>query len=173
MSFNKRLDLLKQKISSRNLNGIYITNLTNVRYLTGFTGSAGSLLVLDNKQYFFTDGRYIEQSKNQVKNCDIHITGSAHYQEIDSKKLLKNHMNIGFETNYVSVSLYNQLQKTLNNINWEPVGDIVEKIAAIKDDLEIKSLQTAIDITDEVFLQIIPELKEGAIEKEIAAKISY
>ena len=173
MSFNKRLDLLKQKISSRNLNGIYITNLTNVRYLTGFTGSAGSLLVLENKQYFFTDGRYIEQSKNQVKNCDIHITGSAHYQEIDSKKLLNNHMNIGFETNYVSVSLYNQLQKTLNNINWEPVGDIVEKIAAIKDDLEIKSLQTAIDITDEVFLQIIPELKEGAIEKEIAAKISY
>jgi len=173
MSFNKRLDLLKQKISSRNLNGIYITNLTNVRYLTGFTGSAGSLLVLDNKQYFFTDGRYIEQSKNQVKNCDIHITGSAHYQEIDSQKLLNNHMNIGFESNYVSVSLYNQLQKTLNKINWEPVGDIVEKIAAIKDDLEIKSLQTAIDITDEVFLQIIPELKEGAIEKEIAAKISY
>ena len=173
MTFNKRVDLLKQKLSAINLDGAFITNLTNIRYLTGFTGSAGSLLILDNKQYFFTDGRYIEQSKNQVKNCDIHITGSAHYQAINSKKILNNDSNIGFESDYVSVGLFNQLQKTLNHINWQPFSGIVEKIAAVKDDFEIQSLQTAIDITDEVFLQIIPELKRGAIEKEIAAKISY
>ena len=173
MTFNKRVDLLKQKLSAINLDGAFITNLTNIRYLTGFTGSAGSLLILDNKQYFFTDGRYIEQSKNQVKNCDIHITGSAHYQAINAKKILNNDSNIGFESDYVSVGLFNQLQKTLNHINWQPFSGIVEKIAAVKDDFEIQSLQTAIDITDEVFLQIIPELKRGAIEKEIAAKISY
>ena len=51
--------------------------------------------------------------------------------------------------------------------------ELIEKIAAVKDRFEIESLQTAIDITDEVFLQIIPDLKEGAVEKEIAAKISY
>lgn len=173
MTFNKRVDLFKQKLSAVNLDGAYITNLTNIRYLTGFTGSAGSLLILDNKQYFFTDGRYIEQSKNQVKNCDIHITGSAHYQAINAKKILNNDSNIGFESDYVSVGLFNQLQKTLNHINWQPFSGIIEKIAAVKDDFEIQSLQTAIDITDEVFLQIIPELKKGAIEKEIAAKISY
>ena len=173
MAFNKRLDLLKEKIASINLDGVYITNLTNIRYLTGFTGSAGSLLILNNKQHFFTDGRYIEQSKSQVKNCEIHITGSTHYQEINSKKLLNNDMNIGFESDYVPVSLFNQLQTILSHINWKPFSGIIEKIAAVKDDLEIQSLQTAIDITDKVFLQIIPELKEGAIEKEIAAKISY
>ena len=173
MTFNKRGDLFKQKLSAVNLDGAYITNLTNIRYLTGFTGSAGSLLILDNKQYFFTDGRYIEQSKNQVKNCEIHITGSAHYQAINAKKILNNDSNIGFESDYVSVGLFNQLQKTLNHINWQPFSGIIEKIAAVKDDFEIQSLQTAIDITDEVFLQIIPELKRGAIEKEIAAKISY
>ena len=159
MTFNKRGDLFKQKLSAVNLDGAYITNLTNIRYLTGFTGSAGSLLILDNKQYFFTDGRYIEQSKNQVKNCEIHITGSAHYQAINAKKILNNDSNIGFESDYVSVGLFNQLQKTLNHINWQPFSGIIEKIAAVKDDFEIQSLQTAIDITDEVFLQIIPELK--------------
>ena len=61
MSFSNRLDLLKNHFHSHNLDGLYVTNLTNIRYLTGFTGSAGSLLILDNKQYFFTDGRYIEQ----------------------------------------------------------------------------------------------------------------
>ena len=85
MSFIKRLDLFKNKFSSMNLDGFYITNLTNVRYLTGFTGSAGSLLILENEQYFFTDGRYIEHSKNQVKDCIIEITGSAHYNAIKSK----------------------------------------------------------------------------------------
>ena len=88
MSFSNRLDLLKNHFHLNGLDGIYVTNLTNIRYLTGFTGSAGSLLILDNKQYFFTDGRYIEQSKNQVKNATIIITGSAHYSEIKSKNLL-------------------------------------------------------------------------------------
>ena len=53
MSFKNRINCLKQEISQKNLNGIYITNLTNVRYLTGFTGSAGSVLILDNEQHFF------------------------------------------------------------------------------------------------------------------------
>ena len=66
MSFHKRIDKLKDKIESLNLDGLYITNITNVRYLTGFTGSAGSILILKEKKHFFTDGRYIEQSKNQV-----------------------------------------------------------------------------------------------------------
>lgn len=173
MSFIKRLDLLKNKFSAMNLHGVYITNLTNVRYLTGFTGSAGSLLILENEQYFFTDGRYIEQSKNQVKNCVIHITGSVHYQAIKSNNLLSRNMNIGFESDYVSVSLFDKLKNELSDINWHSISGVIEKIAAVKDDLEIESLQTAIDITDEVFLKIIPDLKEGAVEKEIAAKISY
>ena len=73
-----------------NLDGIYVTNLTNVRYLTGFTGSAGSVLVLENDQYFFSDGRYIEQSKEQVKDYKIHIVGSAHIKAIKDKKLFDN-----------------------------------------------------------------------------------
>ena len=52
----KRIDNLKAKLSSMNIDGMYITNLTNVRYLTGFTGSAGSVLILPDSQHFFTDG---------------------------------------------------------------------------------------------------------------------
>ena len=88
MSFKNRINCLKQEISQKNLDGIYITNLTNVRYLTGFTGSAGSVLILDNEQHFFTDGRYIEQSKEQVKDCQVHIVGSAHIKAIEKKNLL-------------------------------------------------------------------------------------
>ena len=76
MLLNKRINKLKLKLKSMNLDGMYITNLTNVRYLTGFTGSAGSVLILEDSQHFFTDGRYIEQSKEQIKNYIIHILAS-------------------------------------------------------------------------------------------------
>ena len=142
MSFTERIDKVKNKISKLSLDGLYITNLTNVRYLTGFTGSAGSLLILDNEQHFFTDGRYIEQSKTQVKNCTIHIVGFAHYIEIAEKNILTDHMKIGIESEYVSVNLYNSLSMLMRNIQWESISGIVEEIAAIKDKLEIESLKT-------------------------------
>ena len=53
MSFENRIYTLNEKLSEHNLDGIYVTNLTNVRYLTGFTGSAGSLLIINDKKHFF------------------------------------------------------------------------------------------------------------------------
>ena len=173
MSFQARIDNLKEKLTSQKLDGLYITNLTNVRYLTGFTGSAGSLLILDETQHFFTDGRYIEQSKNQVKNSQIHIVGSSHFQAISDKKLIANNSSIGFESDFMSVNLYDALKNLMGNIQWEKTSGIVEELAAVKDSLEIESLKTAIEITDDVFDKIIPELKIGAKEKDISAKISY
>ena len=129
-------------------------------------------MILDNKQYFFTDGRYIEQSKNQVKNATIIITGSAHYSEIKSKNLLNDNMTIGFESDYVSVNLFSQFKQQLNKIKWIPTSGIIEKIAAVKDRLELNHCKQQL-ILQMKFLQIIPDLKEGAVEKEIAAKISY
>tara|TARA_Y100000590_G_scaffold74521_1_gene82274 strand:+ start:731 stop:1804 length:1074 start_codon:yes stop_codon:yes gene_type:complete len=173
MTFNKRTDAVKEAFSNQGLDGMYITNLTNVRYLTGFTGSAGSLLLLDQENHFFTDGRYIEQSKEQVKNCKIHIVGSAHYLAIKKQKLIHGNFKIGFESDCVSIALFDAISETLPNIHLIKTSGIIEKIAAVKDQLEIDSLKTAIEITDTVFSQIIPELKVGAVEKEISAKISY
>ena len=173
MSFNSRINKLNEQIHAKNLDGMYITNLTNIRYLTGFTGSAGSMLIVNNENYFFTDGRYIEQSKRQVKNCKINIVGGAHFKAISDQGLIKNNCKIGFESDHMSVTFFDALSTLINNVEWVQCNGIIEKIAAIKDKLEIESLQTAIDITDEVFTQIIPELKIGAKEIDIAAKISY
>ena len=88
---------------------MYITNLTNVRYLTGFTGSAGSMLIINNEKHFFTDGRYIEQSKEQVKNCKIHIVGGAHFKFIADNNLIKNNCKLGFESDHMSVAFIDSL----------------------------------------------------------------
>ncbi len=173
MSFQNRIEKLNNKLSDFNLDGLYVTNLTNVRYLTGFTGSAGSLLLIGDKCHFFTDGRYTEQAKEQINHCDIHIVGSAHYLAIKEKKIILNDANIGIESSFVSVNLFDSIMSELSHVKWHKIDDIIGQIAAVKDQHEINSLQTAIEITDQVFTEIIPELKVGAIEKQIAAKISY
>ena len=173
MNFNTRIQTLREKFCNMDLDGIYVTNLTNVRYLTGFTGSAGSVLILEDENHFFTDGRYIEQSKEQVKNCTIHIVGSAHFLTIAKKDLLSQNQIIGIEGDFISVNLYDNIQRVLSNIKFKKISDIIGEIAAVKDEHEIESLKTAIEITDKVFDLIIPDLKIGAVEKEIAAKISY
>ena len=89
-----RQQQLKNVIADSGLDGILITNLTNIRYICGFTGSAGTCLVTLSGQYFITDGRYIEQSKELVKNCKIHIVGGAHFQEISQNNLITNNQII-------------------------------------------------------------------------------
>tara|TARA_B100000029_G_scaffold256081_1_gene252855 strand:+ start:4297 stop:5373 length:1077 start_codon:yes stop_codon:yes gene_type:complete len=170
--FKKRLDQLSNKISELGYDGLYITNLTNIRYLTGFTGSAAVLLILD-KSYFFTDGRYIKQSHAQVQNSEITIIDANYFESIKSKNLLTNNLKIGFESAHLSFSNYNHLTKYFPNIDWHATSTIIEDIASIKDQSEIESLKTAIEITDYVFEKIIPEIRLGVTEKYISATISY
>ena len=168
-----RINKLREKFSSYNIAGIYITNITNVRYLTGFTGSAGSVLILEKEAYFFTDGRYTEQVKDQVKNCKIYITGSSHIKEIEFQKLLPKNSSIGFEAEHISYSGFQVLKTAFACVRWVETKSVVELIAAIKDLGEINSLKTAVEITDTVFDEIIPIIKEGVTENKIAATMSY
>jgi len=172
--FIQRLEKVYNAIEALGFDGLYITNLTNIRYLTGFTGSAGVLLILNNQSYFLTDGRYIEQSKSQVKNSKIYIIDSNYFNLIKEHNILaESNLNIGFEANHMSFSYYSSLSDNFPKINWHPTNSIIENIASIKDKAEIDSLKTAIEITDDVFIKIIPEIKEGVTEKYIATKISY
>ena len=172
--FQKRLDQVSHKINDLGYDGFYISNLTNIRYLTGFTGSAGLLLIIDGVSYFFTDGRYIKQSSEQVENSKITIIDSSYFEAITQAQLIKqNNLSIGFESEHISFSNYNGLKKNFSHINWHPTNSIVENIASIKDQYEIDSLKTAIQITDYVFEKIISNIKPGVTEKYISAKISY
>ena len=168
-----RINKLRENFRNYEIEGIYVTNLTNVRYLTGFTGSAGSVLILEDESHFFTDGRYTEQVKDQIKNSKIHITGSSHTKEIEVQKLLEKKYKIGFESDHITYANFLLLKNKFSNINWIETSNTIELIAAVKDQNEIDSLKTAVEITDKVFDDIIPMLKEGVSENKIAATMSY
>ena len=159
--YRQRLDRLKSIMQDKGNNAFYIANITNVRYLSGFTGSSGFLLITDEGDYFFSDGRYTEQSKHEILDHTIHIT-TNHLKLISDEKLLNNNWRMCFEGNHLSFDMYNRIKESMDeSIELIPENDIVENIAAVKDQSEIDALQTAVDITDRVFDLILPEIKVG------------
>ena len=159
---------LKNVLSQKNLDGLLITNLTNIRYICGFTGSAGTCLVTPAGQYFITDGRYIEQSKDQVKGFERYIDMDTNLSIIQKNNLLNKGLRIGVEGDHVNYTLYDSIQKTFSDINWESTKMILEDLASVKDKTELDAIRTAVEITDKVYEEILPMLRPGYTEKQVA-----
>jgi len=166
--YSKRQTKLKTALSAKGLDGLLITNLTNIRYICGFTGSAASCLVTPEGQYFITDGRYIEQSKEQVKGFDRYIDMDSHFAQIKNNNLNPNGFKLGFEGSHMSFAQYETMVKTFPNTTWENTSMIVEDLASVKDDYELDCLRTAVEITDKVYEEILPMLRPGFTEKQVA-----
>jgi len=169
----KRVDKLKERLAKESLDGMLVTNLTNVRYLSGFTGSTASCLILEGKSYFISDGRYLTQSREQVQEMEIIIDSGSHLKIIRDNNLISNSATLGFEADFLTVSNMDKLRELFPKTQWEATTRFVEEIAAVKDNSELRTLRAAVEITDKVFDQLIPELKPGAVEREVVAKISF
>ena len=114
--YSKRQTNLRDVLGDKGLDGILITNLTNIKYICGFTGSAASCLITPDGQYFITDGRYIEQSKAQVKGFEIFIDMSSHFAQIKQNELMPNELHLAFEGDHMSYAQYENMKKMFPNI---------------------------------------------------------
>ena len=164
----KRQEKLKKALGKKGLEGILITNLTNVRYISGFTGSAASCFITPEGQYFITDGRYIEQSKSQVKSFDRFIGTDSHLKQIKDNNLNPDGLKIAFEADHMSYSLYEKMKELFPNTHWSSTSMILEDLASVKDDYELDCIKTAVEITDTVYEEILPMLRPGFTEKQVA-----
>ncbi len=167
----KRLNNLKNKLSGMGVDGILLTNLTSIRYLSGFTGSAASCLITTDGSYFISDGRYDVQSKEQVKGLERFIDFGTHISIIDQNNLIPNGLTLGFESDHTSVSQFKAMQDTFSNVNWESTSMLMENLQAVKDQSELDAIRTAVEITDAIYEEIIPMLKVGTTEKEVAIQL--
>ncbi|HJM16286.1 MAG TPA: Xaa-Pro peptidase family protein [Flavobacteriales bacterium] len=166
--YDRRQQNLKKILEENGLDGVLITNLTNIRYISGFTGSAASCLVTPKGQYFITDGRYIEQSKSQVKGFDRFIGMDSHLKQIKDNNLNPDGLKIAFEGDHMSYSLYENMKEIFPNTNWNSTSMILEDLASVKDDFELDCIRTAVEVTDVVYKEILPMLRPGYTEKQVA-----
>lgn len=170
----ERIQKIQAFIAKENLDGLIISRLVSIRYLCGFTGSAGLLIVQPNRAWFLTDFRYQEQSKKQVKGARTIITKGETIAAL--KELTQFHdknLRYGYEADYLLANDLTRLKENLPGAILIPTVDAVELSSIIKDKDEIEDTQQAVDIGDVAFERILNILKPGIREMEVAAELEY
>ena len=168
-----KLQKLRQRIEQEELDAILISSPENRRYMSGFTGSAGWLLISRDDATLATDFRYVEQAGNQAP--DFHIKriqrGLGWFPEWTAEHGVK---RIGFESTDVTFSVHEAFLKaaaeeeTTNHPELLPTKGIVEELRVYKDADELALLTKAIEIADEAIDEVAPQIEPGITEEAVA-----
>ena len=168
-----RLSRLIEKFESQGCESLLVTSLTNIYYLSGFTGSAGLLWVDGEKALLLVDGRYGEQAVEEVESSgaqiEVEMVGSQQTERL--KSIAKGTKAIGLEAQSVTWSKMKLMEKTLENSDLVFTEGLVEELRQIKDEGEIALMKTAAEIADKALSEIWPMFEEGVTEKEISTSL--
>ncbi len=147
---SQRRDRLRATAAERGLDAVLVTNLLNIRYLTGFTGSNAALLVAatgDEATVFCTDGRYETQAERQVPGLQRLIDRQSDLA-LAAAAAERGQFTLGFESHRVSVDQHAALQETAPKVDWTRAPGLVEALRVIKDDGEVEALRMACAAAD-------------------------
>jgi Xaa-Pro aminopeptidase len=166
--YPSRLKAIRQTIKSKGLDGLLITDINNVRYLTGFSGSSGFLVITATGQFFVTDFRYKEQSGKEVAEWDIIIETGDRVKIIQTLSKKNSIGKLGFESS-ISYEFFKKISGI--SIGLTPLRGTVEKIRMIKQEAEIDSIKKAIRRAEAAFTDVKPYIKEGIREVAILRRL--
>jgi len=160
------LDKFREKMMEWAVDGVLITSPTNRRWLSGFTGSAGSLLITPEKAILSTDSRYWEQATEQAQDFAVF----RHRNETEDTLAFFNLgeiTRIGIEAKHMSVFELAELQK-LEGFEWIPLETTCEELRAIKNPAEVTTIRAAARITDATIAQFPQLARPGITERQLA-----
>lgn len=168
---NSKLQWLRNKMSSLNLQGIIISNPINIKYLTGIEAE-GTLIITRKENIYITDGRYIEEVHRTLTLFDeIIVYNINDVSKDDYENFFLFCENVGFEEGYVTYALYKEYIRKYKINNLVETENMIERQRMIKDEQEIKNISIACEITDNCFSYILSYIKPGMSEKQIAKEI--
>ena len=140
---NPKMQWLRNKMSSLDLQGIIISNPINIKYLTGIDAE-GTLLITRKENIYITDGRYIEYVHSTLTLFDeIIVYDIKDVSKDDYENFFMFCENVGFEENYVTYAKYKEYIRKYKINNLVETEYIIEKQRMIKDDEELKDLKIA------------------------------
>ncbi|MBT9132650.1 aminopeptidase P family protein [candidate division NPL-UPA2 bacterium Unc8] len=168
MHHQKRIEKIRAHLARDSLNAILIINRENGRYLSGFTGSDGKLLITSKKVFLFIDSRYYLQAEKEAAGLAVLCLTSDFISALTKVSKEEAIKNLGFESNEVTIQGYQKLEQNLTGITLIPTTDLTESLRSIKDIEEIELIKQAQNITDRAFSHIVGYIKESHSEKEIA-----
>lgn len=171
VSVESRTDRLAGLLEQRELDSLLVSNLVNVRYLTGFTGTNGAVVVRrDGERVFFTDFRYVEQAAEQVRGFATVKVGGDMAGEVAERLVGR----AGFDDEHMTVSAHAKLAgKLATGVELIGAGGVVEGLRAVKDPDEVAAMRGATQIADEVYEFLRDRGLAGRVEREVALEIEF
>lgn len=171
----KRINALKRKIREANLDGMIVTHGDHLRYLTGYSGSNGLLLVTRRESLFFTDFRYTDQARQQVTGAKVEIVdkGDLITQLEEIERLNETNVRYGYASEYLTVAERSRLVHALPRAIMVSADDVIGDLGWVKDSTELKSIRQAVKISDTAFERILGLVEPGIRERELAAELEY
>ncbi len=166
--FELRLKNVQKVLGRKHIDAVYISSIRNIRYLTGFTGSSGFVLITKDKGLFFTDFRYKEQAGIEVRGYERGLESGRRMQALHTLVKKLGIKKLGFEAS-VAYEFFELLKGLPANL--EPQVNLIENLRKIKDKEEISSTKEAALRAEQAFLDIKPKIRVGAREREIALRL--
>jgi Xaa-Pro aminopeptidase len=163
-----RADRLVERLRERELDSLLVTNLVNVRYLSGFTGTNGVCVVGPDQRVFLTDFRYVERAQAEVPEFE-RVRGKQDLLGDAAERLTG---RVGFEDQHMSVRQHKRLAELLpDGVELVPAGGVVEELRAVKEPGELAVMREAARLGDEMYEYIASRGLVGRTEREVAVDV--
>ncbi len=170
----QRIKNLQALLSDQGLDAMLVSSPENRRYLSGFTGSAGSVLVTANRAWMIVDFRYLEQVQMQCKGLDVIRQGDTVVDTLRSVIEQEHLSSVGIEDHALShrdAGHFLNLEKTVTNLRVVSAGGLVEQLRTRKDTGEVDTIRKAAQIADAGFEHILGVIRPGITEIEVAFEL--
>ncbi len=194
MDHSGRLSRLRSGLDENHLDSLLVTHLPNIRYLCGFTGSAGALLVADRGPILFTDGRYRTQAKEEVDGANVNKVSIviaqkspllaaadwliAHKRRSTPASLAR--VSIGIEPESITAAMRDRLASLLRGrmtgrtkARLRPAPPLIERARTVKDAAEILLIRRAVELGASLFPIARKKIRPGVSEAEVAGAMEY
>ncbi|GAA4526722.1 M24 family metallopeptidase [Amycolatopsis samaneae] len=171
---SRRRAALRELLAGAGVDAILVTDLTNIRYLTGFTGSNAALLVHtggERDTVFCTDSRYDTQSSAEVPDLErVLDRASAAALATRAAAARRTYGRTGFESQHVSVEQHESLKEGFGAVELVRAPGLVERLRTVKDDTEVAALRAACAAADRALADLVAAggLRAGRTEREVA-----
>lgn len=172
MDFRKRIDALKKRLKKESLDGLLVTKKKNIIYLSGFDAENASLLITaDGRDYIITDSRYSQLAQEDFSDFETKVIDGSHSKIINDIVRKRRVKNLGFESDWLTVTQLAGLDKRLRRAKLLPRRCLIEDLRIVKDDEEIALIRRSVSIMKRGFLYIKERVKPGLTGIRLAALI--
>jgi Xaa-Pro aminopeptidase len=172
-----RLGRLRLVLAHEGVGALLVTHLPNVRYLTGFTGSAGVLLVTSDDAVLVTDGRYREQATEQLRaggvDARVAIAPTIAARRDVLAPIVAGLPSLGLEAHAITWEEQRRLAEWFAGVELVAAGAPVEDLRRVKDPGEVDRIRAACAIGDDAFAEVLPLLAGGVTERAFALALEH